>query len=131
MILEAVRPEVEQLLAAHNQEAVDHVVTYITNYVLAHKDSLPPANMLPFSGFCFPHTVRTSPEQQHVRVPQCHAGPKHYGGALEEFRKECRISSPFIALSGEVQYSSWALKLPCLALCLCLCLYASLGAYML
>jgi hypothetical protein len=106
-------PEAESVLAEHNQEAVDSLVAYISHYVSAHLDSLPPANVLPLSGFAYPLTTTAAsnsanPLRQQpsaARGVLVHASGhsssmSESGGALHNFRKECRISSPFAALSG-------------------------------
>lgn len=106
-------PEAESVLAEHNQEAVDSLVAYISHYVLAHLDSLPPANVLPLSGFAYPPTTTAaSKSASHLRQqPSAACGVladvighpssmSESGGALHDFHKECRISSPFAALSG-------------------------------
>lgn len=113
VILEAMSPEAESVLAQHNQEAVDNLVAYISNYVSAHIDSLPPANVLPLSGFAYPLTSTAASKSASDLKQQPSAacgGSVHAighsssmsegGGALRDFRKECRISSPFAALSG-------------------------------
>jgi len=113
VILEAMSPEAESVLAQHNQEAVDNLVAYISNYVSAHIDSLPPANVLPLSGFAYPLTSTAASKSASDLKQQPSAacgGLVHAighsssmsegGGALRGFRKECRISSPFVALSG-------------------------------
>jgi len=113
VILEAMSPEAESVLAEHNQEAVDSLVAYISHYVSAHLDSLPPANVLPLSGFAYPLTTTAASKSViDLRWQPSAAcggsvhdfghpsGMSESGGALQNFRKECRISSPFAALSG-------------------------------
>ena len=113
VILEAMSPEAECVLAEHNQEAVDSLVAYISRYVSAHLDNLPPANVLPLSGFAYPPTttaasksatgLRQQPSAACGGSAHATAHPSSMserGGALHTFRKGCRISSPFAALSG-------------------------------
>ena len=54
VILEPLGSEVGQLLADHNQEAVDNLVAYITTYIASNADALPPSNAMPLSGFIYP-----------------------------------------------------------------------------
>ena len=111
--LEAMSPEAECVLAEHNQEAIDSLVAYISRYVSAHLDSLPPAIVLPLSGFAYPPTTTAASKSATGLRQQpsaacggsAHAtahpsGMSEGGGALHTFRKGCRISSPFAALSG-------------------------------
>ena len=117
VILEAMSPEAESVLAEHNQEAVDSLVAYISHYVSAHLDSLPPANVLPLSGFAYPQTSTAASKSaskfasdlrqqalaacgRSVHATGYSSSMSEGGRALHNFRKECRISSPFAALSG-------------------------------
>ncbi len=106
-------PEAESVLAEHNQEAVDSLVAYISHYVSAHQDSLPPANVLPLSGFAYPLTTTAASKSvtDLRQQPSAACGVlvdaighsssmSEGGGALHYFHKECRISSPFATLSG-------------------------------
>lgn len=106
-------PEAESVLAEHNQEAVDSLVAYISHYVSAHLESLPPASVLPLSGFAYPlTTTAASKSASHLRQQPLAAcgilveaighpsGISECGGALHIFCKECHISSPFAAVSG-------------------------------
>ena len=54
VILEPLGSEVGQLLAEHNQEAVNNLVAYITAYITSNADVLPPSNVMPLSGFSYP-----------------------------------------------------------------------------
>lgn len=106
VILEGLSPQIEALLKQHNQDAVDNLVDYVTGYVSSHADSLPAANRLPLSGLCYPSPPVSSlpaSEQQSVTGSKASAEVSHGRGsdALTQFRKPCRISSPFVALSGE------------------------------
>lgn len=107
-------PDIEQLLAEHNQEAVDHLVDYISKYVSSHLGSLPPANVLPASGFSYPHKGSATTETAAlIQQPLAHGLKEQKddksnihgverGHALGNFRKRCWISSPFAAQSGNV-----------------------------
>ena len=106
VILESLSPPVESLLKQHNQEAVDDLVTYVTGYVSGHADSLPAANRLPLSGLCYPPGAASelaTSEKQSITGSKASAELTHGNGhnALTRFRKPCRISSPFVALSGQ------------------------------
>ena len=54
VILEPLGSEVGQLLADHNQEAVDNLVAYIKAYIASNAEALPPSNIMPLSGFTYP-----------------------------------------------------------------------------
>ena len=129
VILEAMSPEVDSLLAQHNQEALAHLTAYVSSYVSNASDSLPAANQLPLSHFCYPlglasNTSETMLEAQQEQQQQqqqqqqprqsCEGSSEsitshgrgqagQVTGALSQFKKQCRISSPFVALSGAAQ----------------------------
>ena len=46
----------EEVLAQHNAEALNHFLAYIRDYVLANAAALPPGNVLPWSGLVY-HAV--------------------------------------------------------------------------
>lgn len=82
VVLERMSPEVEEMLAEHNAEALDNFLTYIRGYVLANAAALPNGNVLPMSGLSYPAAAAFVPD-----VP----GPSNFasepGGALMEFRR--------------------------------------------
>lgn len=88
-------PEVEDMLAEHNAEALNNFLTYIRGYVLANAAALPHGNVLPMSGLSYPAAAACVPDV---------LGPSNFasepGGALREYQKEVVIASPFVALSG-------------------------------
>ncbi|KAL3133315.1 putative ATP-dependent RNA helicase ddx60 [Trebouxia sp. C0009 RCD-2024] len=112
VILEPLSPEVDCLLAGHNQEAVDNLVAYITAYISSSAEALPPGNVLPLSGHTYPpHAACTHSQQQLALgagvssdLAQEGGGTSKLGGqvsgALQAYRKQHRISSPFVSLSG-------------------------------
>ena len=53
-MLEALRPDVEALVAEHNAEALDHFLGYIHDYIVANVAALPPGNVLPVSSLRYP-----------------------------------------------------------------------------
>ena len=89
VVLEALSPDVEAVVAEHNAEALDYFLGYIHDYIVANAAALPPGNVLPLSKLCYPDDHATQDFDPEA------------GGALQEFRKEVLISSPFVALSGE------------------------------
>ena len=112
VILEPLSPEVGSLLAAHNQEAVDNLVAYITAYISSSAEALPPGNVLPLSGHTYPPCAACTPSDQQLvleagvssDLAQEGGGTSKLGGqvsgALQAYRKQHRISSPFVSLSG-------------------------------
>ena len=89
VVLEALSPDVEAVVAEHNAVALDYFLGYIHDYIVANAAALPPGNVLPLSKLCYP---RDNARQDF---------DPRAGGALQEFHKEVLISSPFVALSGE------------------------------
>lgn len=112
VILEPLSPEVDGLLAAHNQEAVDNLVAYITAYISSNAEALPPGNMLPLSGFTYPPHAACHPSQQQLvleagvssDLAQEGGDTSELGGqvsgALQACRKQHHVSSPCVSLSG-------------------------------
>ena len=110
--MEALSLEVDSLLAAHNQEAVDNLVAYITAYISSNTSALPPGNVLPLSGFTYPpNAACTASQQQLLLAPGMSSdlalegdGTPRLGGqvsgALQAYRKQHLVSSPFVSLSG-------------------------------
>ena len=92
------------------------MVTYITAYTSSEGKALPPANVLPLSGFTYPpHTAPTAtpavPATQALGAGSILRGgdaravgmPGSGGqctGAWQEYHKAHHISSPFVSLSG-------------------------------
>ena len=95
-MLEDLSPDVAALVAEHNAEALEHFLGYIHDYVVANIAALPPGNLLPVSKLHYP--------ADHVQIPYADGSvgvDAEAGGALQEFRMEVLISSPFVALSGD------------------------------
>ena len=98
------------MLAEHDQESLDHLMAYVSSYVSSQSHTLPPANCLPLSGFSYPPQEGTESKAE----PQQQGSARYEGGgwssassgkgldALAQFRKPFSISSPFVALSGNL-----------------------------
>lgn len=85
-------PEMEAIVAEHNVEALDNLLTYVSSYIRKHDDSLPPNNVLPMSELKYP--------LQHPADGLGFDWGTPVGGALIHFRNKVLIASPFVALSG-------------------------------
>lgn len=118
VILEPLSSEVDSLLAAHNQEAVDNLVAYISAYISSNAAALPASNVMPLSGFTYPPPAACASVSQQQPLleagmssdrvqaggasrPGGHdSGALQVSGALQAYRKKHQVSSPFISLSG-------------------------------
>lgn len=123
VILEELDPDIDRLLADHNQEAVDNLVAYITTYIYLHAEALPPGNVLPLSGFAYPPlaaqgscaeptaaltkqlplTDSAGMSSSSFESEQGSGRLSKYGrgmGALQVHHKTHHVSSPFVSLSG-------------------------------
>lgn len=118
-MLERLSPEVEAIIAEHNTEALNSLLSYVSGYITANIAVLPPDNVLPLSGLSYPmpHVQTLSPSdpvQQGV-----------VSGALLEHHKEVVIVSPFVALSGRYPGISEPVVFATSSLCLvCACCQA-------
>lgn len=94
MILEDTSPQVKAILAAHNAEALDNLLTYVRSFIASSAGSLPPGNTLPVSGLAYPiqHTA------DMYNLGACEGAVAK--GALQDYQMKVFVASPFVALSG-------------------------------
>lgn len=86
------------ILEEHGRDVLGTLLAYVRNYVSSHVEALPAASVLPLSGFKFPVDLSGQATGRARRQEGLSAA---VGGALQQYRKDFVVSSPFVAISGK------------------------------
>ena len=88
----------QRMLEEHDSDVLGTLLAYVRNYVSSHVEELPAASVLPSSGFTYPVDLSG---QATGRAHHQEGLSAAVGGALQQYRKDFVISSPFVAISGD------------------------------
>ena len=105
VVLEEMSGEAQAYLTDHNQATIGILVNCIQRYVMAHVDELPADNVLPLSHINLPINLSRSWHPRGERKSNISFGRGRtaaVSGALQQYRKEYMLLSPFVATSGNM-----------------------------